>query len=82
MKLHQGQMWKKGDDYLRIIHWERLAIEYKLMHGAPGGKGTVHRVPKKEFCRMLKGAELMPDAKPEPEEEPLTPPMPVPQPRE
>lgn len=41
MKLQQGQLWKKDDDYLRIIHWERLAIEYKLMHGSPDRKSVV-----------------------------------------
>lgn len=63
MKLQQGQLWKKDDDYLRIIHWERLAIEYKLMHGSPDRKGSMHRVSKKEFCRLLKGAELVPNVK-------------------
>jgi|688.fasta_scaffold20278_4 hypothetical protein len=61
MKLQQGQLWKKDNDYLRIIHWERLSIEYKLMHGSTNRKGTLHRVSKKEFCRLLKGAELIPN---------------------
>lgn len=68
MKLQQGQLWKKDDDYLRIIHWERLAIEYKLMHGSPDRKGSMHRVSKKEFCRLLKGAELVPNVKMEADE--------------
>lgn len=68
MKLQQGQLWKKDDDYLRIIHWERLAIEYKLMHGSPDRKGSMHRVTKKEFCRLLKGAELVPNVKMEADE--------------
>ena len=68
MKLQQGQLWKKDDDYLRIIHWERLAIEYKLMHGSPDRKGSMHRVTKKEFCRLLKGAELVPNVKTEADE--------------
>jgi len=68
MKLQQGQLWKKDDDYLRIIHWERLAIEYKLMHGSPDRKGSMHRVSKKEFCRLLKGAELVPNVKTEADE--------------
>ena len=59
MKLEQGQLWKKDNDFLRIIHWERLSIEYKLMHGSSDRKGTVHRASKKDFCRLLKGAELM-----------------------
>ena len=31
MKLEQGQIWKQGDDYLRIVEWSRLSIEYKSM---------------------------------------------------
>jgi hypothetical protein len=62
MKLQQGQMWKKGNDYVRIVHWERLAIEYKLMEGTPNRRGKVYRVTKKEFCRMLQGAELLVNA--------------------
>ena len=76
MKLQQGQMWKKGNDYVRIVHWERLAIEYKLMEGTPNRRGKVYRVTKKEFCRMLQGAELLvnapaEDAEAEGEEEPV-----------
>lgn len=59
MKLEQGQIWKKGEDYLRIVEWERLSIEYKLMKDPATKEGTLHRVTKKEFCRLLKGAELM-----------------------
>ena len=55
-------MWKKGNDYVRIVHWERLAIEYKLMEGTPNRRGKVYRVTKKEFCRMLQGAELLVNA--------------------
>jgi hypothetical protein len=62
MKLQQGQMWKKGNDYVRIVHWERLAIEYKLIEGTPNRRGKVYRVTKKEFCRMLQGAELLVNA--------------------
>jgi len=62
MKLQQGQMWKKGNDYVRIVHWERLAIEYKLMEGTPNRRGKVYRVTKKEFCRMLQGAQLLVNA--------------------
>ena len=68
MKLQQGQMWKKGNDYVRIVHWERLAIEYKLMEGTPNRSGKVYRVTKKEFCRMLQGAELLVNAPAEDEE--------------
>ena len=73
-------MWKKGNDYVRIVHWERLAIEYKLMEGTPNRRGKVYRVTKKEFCRMLQGAELLvnapaedADAEVEDEEVPVVP---------
>lgn len=58
MHLEQGQVWKKGDSYLRIVTWERMAIEYKEMADLESKEGTLHRVTKKDFCRMLKGATL------------------------
>lgn len=58
MKLQQGQIWKQGDEYYRIVEWARLAIEYKLMKDLEPGDGTHHTVTKKEFCRLIKGAEL------------------------
>ena len=58
MKLEQGQIWKQGDDYLRIVEWERLSIEYKSMKDPASKEGTRHRVTKKEFCRLIKGAVL------------------------
>lgn len=58
MHLEQGQVWKKGDSYLRIVTWERMAIEYKEMANLETKEGTLHRVTKKEFCRLLKGAAL------------------------
>lgn len=59
MKLEQGQIWKQGDHYLRIVEWERMYIEYKIMKDPVSKEGTFHQVTKKEFCRMLKGAVLM-----------------------
>lgn len=64
MKLEQGQIWKKGDDYLRIVRWARLSIEYKLMKDPVTKEGTLHQVSKKEFCRLLKGAALIQLEKP------------------
>jgi hypothetical protein len=58
MHLEQGQVWKKGEQYLRIVTWERMAIEYKEMADLETKEGTLHRVTKKEFCRLLKGATL------------------------
>ncbi|WP_395751930.1 hypothetical protein [Prosthecobacter sp.] len=59
MKLEQGQIWKKGDEYLRIVEWARLSIEYKQMKDPATKLGTLHKVTKKEFCRLLKGAVLL-----------------------
>ena len=64
MKLEQGQIWKKGDKFILITTWERLDIEYKEMTDLETREGTIHDVSKKEFCRLLKGAELY---QPEPE---------------
>lgn len=58
MKLEQGQIWQKGDKYLLITMWARLDIEYKEMTDLETREGTHHEVSKKEFCRLLKGAEL------------------------
>jgi hypothetical protein len=54
MKLQQGQIWKKGDDYFRIVEWSRLNIDYKTMKDPTSGEGTRHIVTKKEFCRLIK----------------------------
>lgn len=59
MKLQQGQLWKKGEEYIRIVNWERLAIDYKLITDLESGEGTVHQLSKKEFCRLIRGAELI-----------------------
>ena len=61
MKLEQGQIWKQGEDYLRIVAWERLAIDYKISRDPSSKEGTRHQVSKKEFCRLIKGAELLPN---------------------
>jgi hypothetical protein len=59
IQLAQNQLWKKGDQYFRIVIWERLAIRYKLTGSAEATEGTLHDVAKKEFCRLIKGAELI-----------------------
>ena len=73
MKLAQGQIWKQGDDYLRIVKWARMSIEYKLMKDPLTKIGTLHQVTKKEFCRLIKGAELLNPAKPAADQAELTP---------
>jgi hypothetical protein len=59
IQLAQNQLWKQGDRYLRIVVWERLAIRYKETDSPDAAEGTIHDVTKKEFCRLLKGAELV-----------------------
>ena len=62
MKLAQNQVWKQGDVYLRIVHLERLEVQYKAIINLLAGEGTHHHVSKKEFCRLIKGAKLLTQA--------------------
>lgn len=56
MKLHQNQLWQQGQDLYRIVHLERLSVDYKKVDPLDPEAGTHHRVTKKEFCRLIKGA--------------------------
>lgn len=57
MKLRQNQLWRKGDDLYRIVQLERLSVGYKKLDPADPEQGTHHSVTKKEFCRLIKGAD-------------------------
>jgi hypothetical protein len=59
MKLAQNQVWKQRDQYLRIVHLERLEVQYKALTNLLTGEGRHHHVSKKEFCRLIKGATLL-----------------------
>ena len=59
MKLQQGQIWKQGEDYFRIVEWARLSVKYKVMKDPVAAEGTIHQITKKAFCRLIKGAELL-----------------------
>ena len=63
MKLQQGQVWKQGEVFIRIVRLERLEVEYKSTTSLSTKKGVMNHSSKKEFCRLLKGAELLPAAK-------------------
>ena len=63
MKLCQGQVWKSGHEYIRIVKLERLTVAYKSMPNLGNKEGTLHQTSKKDFCRLLKGARLLPAAK-------------------
>jgi hypothetical protein len=63
MKLCQGQIWKQGKEYIRVVRLERLEVEYKSMTSLAGKEGTKHVTSKKDFCRLLKQAKLLQPAK-------------------
>lgn len=67
MKLEQGQIWKtnpevhshNGDSlYLRIVQLERLSVDYKEMEKPNSPDGRHKSATKKQFCRIIKKAEL------------------------
>jgi len=59
MKLCQGQVWKSGKEYIRIVKLERLAVAYKSLPNLGNKEGTLLQTSKKDFCRLLKGAHLL-----------------------
>jgi hypothetical protein len=65
MKLSQGQLWKKGKEFIRIVRLERLEVEYKSFASPDGKEGAKHVTSKKDFCRLLKQAHLLNPAKAE-----------------
>jgi len=63
MRLEQGQLWKQGDNFYRIVQLERLAVEYKELKDATSLDGYHRGATKKDFCRLIKGAVLLSPAK-------------------
>jgi hypothetical protein len=59
MKLQQGQVWKCGEQYVRIVHLERLEVGYKSATNLQFIDGQHQHTSKKDFCRLLKGATLL-----------------------
>lgn len=59
IKLRQAQVWKVGDQFFRIVRLERLSVEYKATTTRDGKQGIHVRSSKKDFCRLLKQAELL-----------------------
>ena len=59
MKLCQGQVWKQGKEFIRIVRLERLEVEYKTQLSLANKQGTTHVTSKKDFCRLLKSATLL-----------------------
>jgi len=58
MRLYQNQIWRKGDTRFRIVHLERLSVEYKEIHDDTPEESKHVTVTKKEFCRLIKSATL------------------------
>jgi hypothetical protein len=63
MRLEQGQVWVQGSMHYRIVQLERKAVEYKEMVNEISVHGTHRYATKKDFCRLIKGATLMDQAK-------------------
>ena len=59
MKLQQGQLWKKDHLFFRIIECVRLSVTYEVMENPFSKEGEIRQVTKKEFCRLLKEANLL-----------------------
>ena len=59
MKLAQNQVWQQGEVFYRIVHLERLEVQYKFVTNLLTGEGRHCHVSKKEFCRSIKGAKLL-----------------------
>jgi hypothetical protein len=59
MILQQGQIWKQGDQFIRIVRLERLKVEYKTVRDITSKMGPHLSATKKDFCRLIKGATLM-----------------------
>ncbi len=58
-RLQQGQVWKLGNEFIRIVRLERLAVEYKAGKNLKPGEGRHLQATKKEFCRLLKTATFV-----------------------
>lgn len=56
LKLQQGQVWKHGKEFVRIVHLARLEVGYKVMKDLKSSQGTHRHTSKKDFCRLLKSA--------------------------
>ena len=72
VKLKQGQVWKCGGEYVRIVHLERLKVGYKSATNPSFSDGKHLHTSKKDFCRLLKGATLIAPAAGKPEASPST----------
>ncbi len=59
LPLKQNQLWNQSGRYFRITRLERLEVEYREQESQEAKSGPPICVTKKEFCRLIKGAELI-----------------------
>ncbi len=59
MKLQQNQVWKKGNEFIRITRLERFEVAYKTMTDLSTKEGSHEVLSKKEFCRLIRSAKLV-----------------------
>ena len=59
MRLFQDQVYRKGERFLKIMRLDRYEVEFKTSDGDLKADGAVATLSKKEFCRLLKGMELV-----------------------
>ncbi len=59
MRLFQDEIYQKGEKFIRIVRIDRYEVEFKTTTGDPKGEGALTVMPKKEFCRLLKGMVLV-----------------------
>jgi hypothetical protein len=59
LKLRQGQLWKHGAEFIRIVKLERLEVEYLTFKKLKSGAGQPQHTSKKDFCRLLKSCTLL-----------------------
>lgn len=59
MRLLEGQLWKVGESYWRILYRDNRRVVYKVMKDAAKKEGEEVEATKKEFCRQLKHAVLL-----------------------
>lgn len=59
MRIFQDQIYQKGERFIRIVRLDRYEVEFKSSDGSPKAEGTQAVLPKKEFCRLLKGMALV-----------------------
>jgi hypothetical protein len=68
LKLQQGQVWKHGDEFIRIVQLSRLEVAYKIVKNLKTGAGEHRFTSKKDFCRLLKECTLLAPKQPRAQE--------------